>query len=140
MFKVLFEKELKGIFLSPKFVSTFGVCSLLIVLSIFVGIKEFQNEQEQYETAIRLAEQQIMQEESWWGIDNTVFRKPSVMQIFVSGVNNDIGRTSEISTWVEPKLDNSNYSDGYALCGIQIYRLDIHRAGRLIIVCHSVYV
>ena len=89
MFSTLFEKELKAIFLSPKFVATFGVCSLLILLSIFVGIQEYQNEQEQYETAIQLAEQQMMQEDSWWGLDNVVFRKPTPMQIFVSGVNND---------------------------------------------------
>ena len=111
MFSTLFEKELKAIFLSPKFVATFGVCSLLILLSVFVGIQEYQNEQDQYETAIQLAEQQIMQEDSWWGIENVVFRKPNPMQIFVSGVNNDIGRSAEISTWVEPKLEGSNYAD-----------------------------
>lgn len=111
MFSILFEKELKSIFLSPKFFATFGVCSLLILLSVFVGIQEYENETEQYETAIRLAEQQIMQEDSWWGINNVVFRKPAAMQIFVSGVNNDIGRSSQISTWVEPKLESSNYAD-----------------------------
>ncbi|MEM8485853.1 MAG: ABC transporter permease subunit [Bacteroidota bacterium] len=111
MFSILFEKELKSIFLSPKFFATFGVCSLLILLSVFVGIQEYNNEQEQYETALRLAEQQIMQEDSWWGIDNVVFRQPQPMQIFVSGVNNDIGRSAEINTWVEPKLERSNYAD-----------------------------
>ena len=110
MFSVLFEKELKSIFLSPKFVATFGVCSLLILLSVFVGIQEYKNEMDQYNTAVQLSEQQMMGESSWWGIENVVFRKPSVMQVFVSGVNNDIGRSAEISTWVEPKLENSNYS------------------------------
>ena len=111
MFSILFEKELKSIILSPKFVATFGVCSLLILLSVFVGVQEYKNEVEQYETAVRLSDQQMMEEDSWWGINNKVFRKPSVMQVFVSGVNNDIGRTANISTWVEPKLENSNYSD-----------------------------
>ncbi len=87
------------------------MCSLLILLSVFVGIQEYQNEVEQYETALQLAEQQMMQEDSWWGLQNVAFRKPSVMQIFVSGVNNDIGRSSEISTWYEPKLEQSNYAD-----------------------------
>lgn len=110
MFSVLFEKELKAIILSPKFVATFGICSLLILLSVFVGIQEYQNEQEQYETALQLAEQQMMQEDSWWGLENVVFRKPGPMQIFVSGVNNDIGRSSQINTWFEPKLEQSNYA------------------------------
>lgn len=111
MFNILFEKELKSIFLSPKFVATFGVCSLLILLSVFVGIQEYNNEVDQYNTAVQLSDQQMRGETSWWGLENVVFRKPSVMQVFVSGVNNDIGRSSEISTWVEPKLENSNYSD-----------------------------
>ena len=111
MFSILFEKELKSIVLSPKFVATFGVCSLLIILSIFVGIQEYKNEVDQYNTAVQLSDQQMRGETSWWGIDNIVFRKPSVMQVFVSGVNNDIGRAAEINTWVEPKLENSNYSD-----------------------------
>lgn len=111
MFSILFEKELKAILLSPKFVSTFGVCSLLILLSVFVGIQEYNNEVEQYETAVRLSEQQMMEEDSWWGLENIAFRKPNTMQIFVAGVNYDIGRNAEISTWVEPKLENSNYSD-----------------------------
>ena len=33
------------------------------------------------------------------------------MQIFASGVNNDIGRLSNISTWTEVKLRQSTYSD-----------------------------
>ena len=111
MFSTLFEKELKSILLSPKFFATFGVCSVLILLSIFVGIQEYRAETEQYQTAIQLAEQQIMQEDSWWGMENVAFRKPDQMQIFVSGVNNDIGRRSEISNWVEPKLEQSHYAD-----------------------------
>ena len=110
MFSILFEKELKAVLLSPKFVATFGVCSLLILLSIFVGIQEYQNEMDQYQTALQLNDQQMMEEDSWWGVQNNVFRKPVVMQVFVSGVNNDIGRSAQINTWFEPKLENSNYS------------------------------
>ena len=97
MLGILFDKELKSILLSPKFVATFGVCSLLLILSVFVGIQEYKSELEQYQTGVQLAEQQMMEEDSWWGIDNVVFRKPDRMQIFVSGVNNDVGRRASIS-------------------------------------------
>ena len=40
MLSILVEKELKAIVLSPKFFATFGVCSALILLSVFVGIQE----------------------------------------------------------------------------------------------------
>lgn len=111
MFKVLVEKELKAIFLSPKFVATFGVCALLILLSVFVGIQEHRVSVEQYETAQQLLEQEILEATSWWGIDHRAYRVPNPMQIFVSGINNDVGRLSEISTWHEVKLEDSTYAN-----------------------------
>lgn len=111
MFKILLEKELKAIFLSPKFVATFAVCSLLLILSVVVGIQEYKASVSQYETAVRLVEQGIMQETTWWGIDNAAYRAPDPMQVFVSGVNNDVGRLSNISTWEEVKLEQSSYAD-----------------------------
>ena len=92
MFGTLFEKELKAILLSPKFVATFGVCSLLILLSVFIGIQEHRAAVDQYETAIQLADQEIREATSWWAVNNRVYRRPNPMQIFASGVNNDIGQ------------------------------------------------
>ena len=111
MFATLFEKELKAILLSPKFVATFGVCSLLILLSVFIGIQEHRAAVDQYETALQLADQEVREATSWWSVNNRVYRKPNPMQIFASGVNNDIGRLSNISTWTEVKLQQSTYSD-----------------------------
>lgn len=111
MFTTLFEKELKAVLLSPKFVATFGVCSLLILLSVFLGVQEYKASVAQFETASQLAEQDVREATSWWGVDNRVHRKPNPMQIFASGVNNDIGRLSNVSTWTEVKLRQSAYSD-----------------------------
>lgn len=111
MFTTLFEKELKSILLSPKFVATFGVCSLLILLSVFIGVQEYKASVAQYETATQLTEREISEETSWWGINNRLHRKPNPMQVFASGVNNDVGRLSNISTWTEVKLQQSTYSD-----------------------------
>jgi len=111
MFKILVEKELKAILLSPKFVATFGVCALLILLSVFVGIQEYNAAQEQYETAQQLLNQEVSEATSWWGINNKAYRAPDPMQIFVSGINNDVGRLSNISTWTEVKLEESTYAN-----------------------------
>lgn len=111
MFFTLFEKELKAILLSPKFVATFGICSVLILLSVFIGVQEYQANVDQYETAIQLADQQVREATSWWGLNNKAYRKPNALQIFASGVNNDIGRLSNISTWTEVKLRQSVYLD-----------------------------
>jgi ABC-type transport system involved in multi-copper enzyme maturation permease subunit len=111
MLRTIIEKELKAIILSPKFAVTFAACSVLIILSIFVGIQEYRAAVRQYETATQLAEQQLREATSWMGVNNRAYRQPDPMQIFVTGVNNDIGRFSIISNFETLKLRNSIYSD-----------------------------
>lgn len=111
MFGTLIEKELKAILLSPKFVATFGVCAILILLSVYIGIQEYQASVDQYETAQQLLDQEIREATSWWSLSNKAYRAPDPMQIFASGVNNDVGRFSNISSWNEIKLRQSSYSD-----------------------------
>jgi ABC-type transport system involved in multi-copper enzyme maturation permease subunit len=111
MFSLLVERELKGILLSPKFAATFGICSLLMLLSLFVGIQEYRHAVSQYETAIQLNQRELAGATSWWGVQSRVYREPDPMQVFVSGVDYDVGRLSDISSWNEVKLENSSYSD-----------------------------
>lgn len=111
MFRNLLEKELKVIILSPKFTATFLVCSTLIVLSVFVGIKDYQAATRQYEAAVQLADQQMREGSSWMGLTNRTYRKPDPMQIIVAGINNDVGRYSVINSVESVKLTNSVYSD-----------------------------
>ncbi|MFQ5632168.1 MAG: ABC transporter permease subunit [bacterium] len=111
MLKTLIEKELKAILLSPKFTATFAVCAILIILSIFVGIRDYNAQVEQYETATNLVEQEMREQTSWSGLYTKAYRKPDPMQVFVSGVNNDIGRFSTITGFTQIKLQNSSYSD-----------------------------
>lgn len=111
MFATLIEKELKAILLSPKFVATFGVCAILILLSVFIGVQEYQASVSQFETAQQLLDQEVREATSWWGLANKAYRAPDPMQIFASGVNNDIGRYSNITSWNEVKLRQSAYAD-----------------------------
>lgn len=111
MFSLLVEKELKAILQSPKFVATFGVCSLLILLSVFIGVQEFNASTDQYETAKQLVDQQIAEATSFYTFENRVYRKPSPMQVFVSGVSFDVGRVSAISSSEDIKLEQSSYSE-----------------------------
>ncbi len=54
MFKTLIEKEWKSVLLSPKFAATFGVCSVLILLSIGLGIREYRAFERQQAAARQL--------------------------------------------------------------------------------------
>jgi len=111
MFSVIVEKELKSIIMSPKFAATFGVCSILLLLSVFVGINEYNNVVAQYETINKMTEEEMRQQSAWHGVYNRVAREPDPMQIFVSGVSYDIGRKTIISNWEPVDLEYSSYSD-----------------------------
>ncbi len=111
MFKTLVLKELKSILLSPKFAATFGVCSILLLLSTYLGIRECQSAARQYAAANELVQQEMREARQWMMVNNRIYREPNPLQIFSSGVQNDVGRFSSISAWRPVKLVHSAYSD-----------------------------
>ena len=111
MFGTLVRKELKAIIQSPKFVGSFAVCSILILLSLFTGVQEYKTAVAEYETAHSLVEQQLGEKTSWSDMNTKAYRKPDPMQIFVSGLSYDLGRWSAIDNEEGVKLRHSAYSD-----------------------------
>ena len=110
MFKILFEKELKSIVLSPKFAVTFGVFSVLLLLSVFIGIRDYQASVRQYESATQLENQKLAETTSWHRVSVSVHRQPDPLQILAAGVNYDVGRFSAADA-SDAKLRQSFYSD-----------------------------
>jgi len=51
MIKLIIEKELREIVGSVRFAVTFGICSTLILLSFYVGAKNYRVSMSQYEAA-----------------------------------------------------------------------------------------
>lgn len=111
MIKILIEKELKSILLSPKFVAIFAVCSILILLSIYIGIQDYKASLTHYETTNTLNDQEIKKQRYWSSLGTTVTRYPDPMQIFVSGIHNDIGKQASVYGAGTIKLYRSNYTD-----------------------------
>ena len=111
MLSTLIQKELKAIILSPKFTATFAVCALLMLLSVYIGISEYETAVKQYETVNELTQQEIREKSSWHSMYNRTLREPDPMQIFVAGLSYDVGRKSVISSQIPVKLEHSIYSD-----------------------------
>lgn len=111
MLKILIEKELKKVLLGPKFASIFIVCSLLILLSFFTGIKEYYAAIQYYEIASRLETQLINESRSWERLRTRIYRKPDPLSILITGVTNDIGRSSLIDREQPVRLIHSFYSE-----------------------------
>lgn len=111
MLTTLISKELRAILASPKFSVTIAAVTILVLLSVFVGIREYQASVRQYETASALVQMEMREARSWMGLNNRVYRHPDPMMIFASGVENDIGRTSAISAWQPIKLLSASYTN-----------------------------
>lgn len=109
MLKLIIFKELREIILSTKFAATFGVCSLLIIMAFYTGIKNYQNSVEEY-NASRAAE--ISQYEKSDSITSrrTVFLPPEPLASLVLGISNDIGRSAVIYDRSYQAFRDSTYS------------------------------
>ena len=104
-------KELRSILLSPKFIGSFLVSSLLILLSVYLGVNDYRRAQRSFEESVNLTEVEMQQKTSWGNMSTRISRIPDPLQVFVSGVNNDVGRRSMISTYEPVKLFGSFYSE-----------------------------
>ncbi len=111
MLHTLIQKELKSITVSNKFLVTFMICSLLLIMSVLIGINEYKQAMTQYETVHQMADERIQQVSSWHSVSYREHRKPSPLMIFTSGLSYDIGRWSDINRESTVKLKNSIYSD-----------------------------
>ncbi len=111
MLATMINKELRSIIRSSKFTGTFLVCTLLILLSFFTGIKEYKESVRRFEAASQLVTQQLQQQTSWARLQTKAYRRPDPMNIFVSGLEYDIGRWSGVAAGSTAKLKNSIYSD-----------------------------
>lgn len=111
MLTTLIQKELRAILLSPKFPAYFAICSALIIISVFIGIREYQASVRQFETGRQLTDQLMHEQSNWSSVANKAFRQPDPMQIFVSGVTFDLGRWSLISENSAARLRSSVYSE-----------------------------
>ena len=111
MLSTILMKELRAILQSPKFVATFAVCSVLILLSTFIGIREYEAAVDKYELATAMNADEIAGKRSWGQVVNRVYRTPDPMQIFVSGVHYDVGRYAPVNANQRPSLTSSHYSE-----------------------------
>ncbi|KAB2837739.1 MAG: ABC transporter permease subunit, partial [Melioribacteraceae bacterium] len=111
MFRILVQKELKTIIQSPKFVTTFLTCSILILLSVYVGIQDYNYSLNKYIAAQNLVKNEMETASAWSELENKIYRKPNPLQIFSAGINNDLGRFSLVARFKDVKLESSSYSE-----------------------------
>ncbi|MBN1907615.1 MAG: ABC transporter permease subunit [Deltaproteobacteria bacterium] len=97
MLKLIIFKELREIILSTKFAATFGVCSLLIIMAFYTGIKNYQSSVQEYNASKAALFSQFETAKDWREVPRlTVFLPPNPLASLVMGISNDIGRAAVI--------------------------------------------
>ena len=112
MFKLILFKELREIVGSAKFAATFGICSILIVLSFFTGIKNYQSAMEEYEGSWAAELRKYEKRTDWKDVSSVqIFLTPKPLSSLIMGVSNDIGRAASVDGRNKPALHDSIYSE-----------------------------
>jgi len=110
--KTIIEKEIRDIIGSTKFAVSFGACAVLIILSFYVGAKNYQVSQTRYEAAITENLRQFDGLTDWFSVEqHRIFLPPQPLEALVTGVSNDIGRTTEITGRGELTAHDSRFNE-----------------------------
>jgi ABC-type transport system involved in multi-copper enzyme maturation permease subunit len=111
MFRSMVAKELAAILKSPKFLGSFLTGSVLILISLGLGMSEYKTARRQYDAAAALTEQETSEQTSWSRLNTKAFRAPDPLHAFVSGVTYDLGRFTPVSPAGAVQLTHSPYAD-----------------------------
>jgi len=125
MLRHIIEKELRDIVGSTKFAATFGVCAVLIILSFYVGARNYQTDVAQYEAAKTQNLRQLEGLTDWLSVRQfRIFLPPQPLASLVGGVSNDIGRTTEVRGRGELSATDSRYSEDPLFATFRFLDLD----------------
>lgn len=112
MLKNLILKEVLDTVSSPKFVFTFLLCTVLILLSVYAGISNYKAELREYNSAVALNKENLESQPSWpalAGLGTKITKPPEVLSTLVTGVQDAVGRNATVNIAYDPKLIDSKY-------------------------------
>ena len=113
MLRDIITKEIQDTIMSPKFVFTFLLCTILILISVFTGINNYQAELKEYSAAVALNRKNLDSQASYQTLGSLgvkINRKPQVLSTMVSGVQEAVGRQATVNIAYDPSLSGSKYS------------------------------
>ncbi len=111
MLKLILLKELREITGSAKFAVTFGICSMLIILSFFAGIKNYETRMEEYNSSTAANLRPYKDTTDWDHVrDHRISLTPKPLASLIVGLSNDIPRDAYINGRDTPSFSRSNYS------------------------------
>lgn len=111
MIKQFIQKELRERYQSPRYMLSFVVIFILILLSFIIGVENYKQARSAYESAISQHEKTLMSYTSWLEVDHHILLPPQPLSVMVNGISQDIGRKINISQGGELNNTDSRFSD-----------------------------
>jgi len=114
----IIKKEILENINSPKFVFSFLLVTILILLSTFTGINTYRAEQREYVAAVALNQQNLENQPSYQalaGLGTKINRPPQVLGTIVTGIQKAVGRQATVNIAYDPSLIDSKYDSNPVL-------------------------
>jgi ABC-type transport system involved in multi-copper enzyme maturation permease subunit len=113
MLRDIIKKEIQDTIMSPRFVFTFLLCTILILLAVYTGINNYQAESKEHSAALALNKKNLESQQSYGVLSQLgtkINRKPQVLSTIVSGIWEAVGRVATVNIAYDPNLTESKYS------------------------------
>ena len=113
MLRDIIKKEIQDTIMSPRFVFTFLLCTILILLAVYTGINNYQAELKEHSAAVALNKKNLESQQAYAqlaGLGTKVNRKPQVLSTIVSGIWEAVGRVATVNIAYDPNMTESKYS------------------------------
>ena len=113
MLRDIIKKEILDNITSPKFVFTFLLCTILILLSVYTGVANYRAEKKEYTAALALNKKNMESQPNYSslaGIGIKISKPPQVLGTVVTGIEEAVGRVAPVNIAADPNLIDSKYS------------------------------
>ena len=112
MLRDIVRKEVLDTITSPKFIFTFLLCTILILLSVFTGINNYRSEWKEYNAALALNRKNLENQQTYQalaGLGTKIIKTPQVLSTIVTGVQESVGRVATVNIAYDPSLVDSKH-------------------------------
>ena len=112
MLRDIIRKEILDTVTSSKFVFTFLLCTVLILLSVFTGIQNYRAEWQEYNAAVALNRKNLESQPTYGalaGLGTKIIKTPLVLSTVVTGIQESVGRVATGQIAYDPTLVDSKY-------------------------------
>ncbi len=135
MLLAIIKKEFLDFVSTPKWIFVLLICTSLILLSLYSGIRDYEREMQEYSAAMSDSRSALQNETDWNNIEwldaVKIYRPPQPLGVLVSGIQPAVGREATLNKFNCPELTGSDY-DANPLIGI-FDRLDLTFVVRVVL-------